>query len=162
MTLLRSWHVKIMMACIVALIVAVIGTKLFLTYPLSTRGIYLFGIYSMSTIGILALIVLPITLILAGRRFTPAPLNNFTTWVVIMMIGICILHWIDQDDNGFLMTLVTLDFVFMRLLHHDTVREYMIANDFTFFSYIVRIMLGVLYGVLLDAFSYFFKKIMKR
>ncbi|MEB2301683.1 hypothetical protein LAV72_18930 [Lysinibacillus xylanilyticus] len=67
-----------------------------------------------------------------------------------MMIGICILHWIGQDDKGFLMTLFTVDFVFMWLLHHGTVREYMVANDFTFFSYIV---LGVIYGVLLDAFS---------
>ncbi|MFB7155608.1 MULTISPECIES: hypothetical protein [unclassified Lysinibacillus] len=149
MTFLRSLHVKIMMACIVAFIVAVIG-------------INLFDLYQLGILGILAIVVFPITMILAGRRFAPAPFNNCTTWIVIVMIGICILHWIGQDDKGLLMTLFTLDYVFMWLLYHDTVREYMVANDFTFISYIVRIMLGFLYGVLLDAFIYFFKKIMKR
>lgn len=149
MTFLRSLHVKVMMACIVAFIVAVIG-------------INLFDLYQLGMLGILAIIVFPITVILAGRRFAPAPFNNFTTWIVIIMIGIYILHWIGQDDKGLLMTLFTLDYVFMWLIYHDTVREYMVANDFTYFSYIVRIVLGFLYGVLLDLFVYFVKKIMKR
>lgn len=149
MTFLRSMHVKVMMACIVAFIVAVIGNNLF-------------GLYQLGMLGILAIVVFPITMILAGRRFASAPFNNFTTWIVIMMIGICILHWIGQDDKELLMSLFTVDFVYTWLLHNDPVREYMVANDFMFFHYIVRIMLGVLYGVLLDAFSYFVKKIMKR
>ncbi|MEQ6354909.1 hypothetical protein ABNX05_09815 [Lysinibacillus sp. M3] len=43
---------------------------------------------------------------------------------------------------------------FTWLLYHGTVREYMVANDFTLISYIVCIVLGLLYGVLLDAFIY--------
>jgi|GEM_PF-499325 len=149
MTFLRSLHVKIMMACIVAFIVAIIG-------------INLFDLYQLGMLGILAIIVFPITVILAGRRFAPAPFNNFTTWIVIIMIGICILHWIGQDDKGLLMSLFSVDFVYMWLLYHDPVREYMVANDFSFFRYIVRIGLGLIYGVLLDVFVYFVKKIMKR
>lgn len=149
MTFLRSMHVKIMMACIVAYIVTVIG-------------INLFDLYQLGVLGILALIVFPITVTLAGRRFAPAPFNNFTTWIVIIMIGICILHWIGQDDKGLMMSLFTFDFVYMWLLHHDPVRDYIVANDFTFIRYIVRIGLGLLYGVLLDVFVYFVKKIMKR
>jgi len=148
MTFLRSLDVKIMMVCIVAFIVAVIG-------------INLFDLYQLGMLGILAIIVFPITVILAGRRFAPAPFNNFTTWIVIIMIGICILHWIGQDDKGLLMSLFSVDFVYMWLLYHDPVREYMVANDFSFFRYIVRIGLGLIYGVLLDVFVYFLKKIMK-
>ncbi|MFJ7182541.1 hypothetical protein [Lysinibacillus xylanilyticus] len=148
MTFLRSLHVKIMMACIVAFIVTVIG-------------INLFDLYQLGMLGILAIIVFPITVILAGRRFAPAPFNNFATWIVIIMIGICILHWIGQDDKGLLMSLFSVDFVYMWLLYHDPVREYMVANDFSFFRYIVRIGLGLIYGVLLDVFVYFLKKIMK-
>ncbi|MFF2794219.1 hypothetical protein [Lysinibacillus xylanilyticus] len=148
MTFLRSLHVKIMMACIAAFIVSVIG-------------INLFDLYQLGMLGILAIIIFPITVILAGRRFAPAPFNNFTTWIVIIMIGICILHWIGQDDKGLLMSLFSVDFVYMWLLYHDPVREYMVANDFSFFRYIVRIGLGLIYGVLLDVFVYFLKKIMK-
>ncbi|MFJ8087867.1 hypothetical protein ACIQ7N_06635 [Lysinibacillus sp. NPDC095746] len=148
MTFLRSLHVKIMMVCIVAFIVAVIG-------------INLFDLYQLGVLGILAIIVFPITMILAGRRYAPAPFNNFTTWIVIIMIGLCILHWIGQDDKELLMSLFTIDFVYMWLLHNDPVREYMVVNDFMFFHYIVRIGLGLLYGILLDVFVYFVKKIMK-
>jgi len=149
MTFLRSLHVKIMLVCIVAFTVAVIG-------------INLFDLYQLGVLGILAIIVFPITVILAGRRFAPAPFNNFTTWIVIIMIGICILHWLGQDDKELLMSLFTADFVYMWLLHNAPVREYMVANDFTFLHYIVRIGLGLIYGVLLDVFVYFVKKIMKR
>lgn len=149
MAFLRSWHVKIMMMCIVAFLVVVMG-------------INQFDLYQLGILGILAIIVFPITVILAGRRFAPAPFHNFTTWIVIIMIGICILHWIGQDDKGLLMSLFTVDFVYMWLLYHDPVREYMVANDFMFFRYIVRIGLGLLYGILLDVFVYFVKKIMKR
>lgn len=110
MTFLRSLHVKIMMVCIVAFIVAVIG-------------INLFDLYQLGVLGILAIIVFPITMILAGRRYAPAPFNNFTTWIVIIMIGLCILHWIGQDDKELLMSLFTVDFVYMWLLYHDPVRE---------------------------------------
>ena len=149
MTFLRSSHAKIMMTCIVAFIVAVIG-------------INLFDLYQLGMLGVLAIVVFPITMILAGRRFAPAPFNNFTTWIVIIMIGLCILHWIGQDDKELLMSLFTADFLYLWLLYHDPVREYMVANEFTFFRYIVRIGLGLLYGVLLDVLVYFVKKIMKR
>lgn len=148
MAFLRSLHVKIMMTCIVAFLVAVIG-------------INQFDLYQLGILGILAIIVFPITMILAGRRYAPAPFNNFTTWIVIIMIGLCILHWIGQDDKELLMSLFTIDFVYTWLLHNDPVREYMVANDFMFFHYIVRIGLGLLYGILLDVFVYFVKKIMK-
>lgn len=149
MTFLRSLHIKIITACIIAYIVTVIG-------------INLFDLYQLGILGGLAIIVFPITVILAGRRFAPAPFNNFTTWIVIIMIGICILHWMGQDEKELIMSFFTADFVYMWLLYHDPVREYMVANDFTFVRYIVRIGLGLVYGVLLDILVYFVKKIMKR
>lgn len=146
MTFLRSLHFKVLITCVLVFIVAIIGIRI--------------NFYYLGMIGILALFIFPITLILAGRRFAPSPFNNFATWIVIVMIGICTLNWIGQDDKGFALTFFTLDYVFMKLLYHDTVREYMIdSNGFTLFSYIVRIVLGFLYGITLDAFIYLVKKI---
>lgn len=149
MTFLHSMHVKIMLTCTVAFVATIIAMNQFNVYSSAT-----------TMIGVLAVIVFPITLILAGRRFAPVPINNFTSWIGIIMIGICFFDWISQDEKGLEMTIFTLDFGFMWLLYHDTFGEYLMVNDdYTSFSYFVRIVLGCLYGVLLDAFVYFMKKI---
>ena len=149
MRFLHSRHVKIMLTCIVAFIGVIVAMNVFHFYSSAT-----------TTIGVLVLIVFPITLILAGRRFARFPFNNFTTWIGFIMIGICILHWISQDDKGLGMTLFTLDFVFMWLLYHYKFGEYLMVNgNFVFFGYFTRVVLGCFYGILLDVFVYIMKKI---
>ena len=140
MEFLRSTIFKIF----VVLVIVIVGCLIsFRQFPNGSEGLII--------LFILSILALPVVIIIAGKQHAPKPFNYCAIWSGLVFVGICVLNAIGQDDKNLLMAFFGIDVVYIELLYTESIRSYLITDDgITFVGYVVRVVLGAIYGGIVD------------
>lgn len=148
MKFLRSTIFKVF----VTLVVVIVGCLIcFPLFPNGSEGLII--------LFILSIITMPFVIIIAGKQYAPKPFNYCAIWSGLLFVGICVLNAIGQDDKNLLIVFLGIDVIYVELLYMESIRSYLIADDgITFVGYVVRVVLGVIYGGIIDLIVYIVRR----
>ena len=148
MNFLRSTIFKILIVLVVVIVGCLICFRLL---PNDSEGLII--------LFILSILAMPVVIIIAGKQYAPKPYNYCAIWSGLLFVGICVLNAIGQDDKNLLVVFFGIDVIYVELLYMESIRAYLITDDgITFVGYVVRVVLGVIYGGILDLIVYIVRR----
>nr|WP_144919624.1 hypothetical protein [Paenibacillus bovis] len=77
-------------------------------------------------------------------------LKTFSFWFLIISIIVCIINLLGYDDKNLLFGFFGLDIVLYLLTYTEPFRNWIIDDKILWSGYLIRIIIGLLYGWVLD------------
>ncbi|WP_031423601.1 hypothetical protein [Exiguobacterium sp. NG55] len=84
-------------------------------------------------------------------------IKTFSFWFVLVSIFVCYLNFTDQDDKGLLFFFFGLDPILYHMVYSETFRSFIFdesADEILWGGYLLRVIIGLFYGLTLDFLLY--------